>query len=63
MNDGLAQPIAPGDLEAPRHQVLEHLVHGVLVEQPPVDGLGLDTVRDVPLVIPFHRVPLVFFLL
>jgi hypothetical protein len=61
-DDRLAQPVAACDLEAPRHQVLEHLVHGVLVEEPPVDGLGPDPVGDVPLGVPLQRVPLVLVL-
>ena len=46
-DDGLAQPVATGHLQAARHQVLQHLVHGVLVEEPLVDGLGLDPVGHV----------------
>ena len=46
-----------------RHQVLEHLVDGVGVEQPLVDRAALDLVGDVAVVIPFDRVPLLLLLL
>ena len=46
-----------------RHQVLQHLVDGVLVEQPLVDRLGLDAVGHVAVVVPLQRVPLVLLLL
>ena len=42
--DGLSQPVATRHLETSRHQVLEDLVHGVLIEEPLVDRLGLDAV-------------------
>jgi hypothetical protein len=41
----------------------QHLVHGVLVEQPLVDRLGLDPVRDAAVLVPFERVPLVLLVL
>ena len=52
----------PATAHAARHQVLQHLVHGVLVEQPLVDGLRLDAVGHVAFVVPFQRVPLVLVL-
>ncbi len=61
-DDRLAQPVAARDLEAARHQVLQHLVHGVLVEQPLVDRLGLDPVGHRAVVVPLQRVPLVLVL-
>jgi hypothetical protein len=63
-DDRLAQPVAAGDLEPVRHQVLEHLVDGVLVEQPLVDRRGLDGWSGTPssVLVPFQRVPLVLLL-
>ena len=56
--DGLAEPIAAGHGHAARHQVLQNLVHRVLVEQPPVDGFGLDAIGNAAFLIPLQRVPL-----
>jgi hypothetical protein len=39
--------------------VRQHLIHRVLVEQPAVQRLRLDAVRDVALFIPLQRIPLV----
>ena len=61
--DGLAEPIASGDLQTARHQVREDLVDRVFIEQPLVDGLGLHSIGDVPFFVPLERVPLVFVLL
>ena len=61
-DDRLAQPVAAGDLQAARHQVLQHLVDGVLVEEPLVDRLGLDAVGHVAVLVPLQRVPLVLLL-
>ncbi len=52
----------PATFMPARHQVLEHLVDGVLVEQPLVDRLGLDPVGDVAVLVPLQRVPLVLLL-
>ena len=60
--DRLAEPVAAGDRQAPRHQVLQDLVHRVLVEQPLVDRLGLHAVGDVAVLVPLQRVPLVLLL-
>ena len=60
--DRLAKPVAAGDRKAAGHKVRQHLVHGVLVEQPLVDRLGLDPVGHRAVVVPFQRVPLVLFL-
>ena len=60
--DRLAKPVAAGDREATGHKVRQHLVHGVLVEQPLVDRFGIDPVGHRAVVIPFQRVPLVLFL-
>jgi hypothetical protein len=57
-DDGLAQPVAAGDLVAVGHQRREHLVDGVLVEQELVELLGADGVRR-PVLAPLERVPLV----
>ena len=62
-DDRLAEPVAARDLQAARHQVLQHLVDGVLVEQPLVDRRGLDPVGDVAVLVPLQRVPLVLLLL
>jgi hypothetical protein len=61
-DDRLAEPVAARHLLAPRHQVLQHLVDGVLVEQPLVDRLGLDAVGNVAVVVPLQRVPLLLLL-
>ena len=45
------------------HQVLQHLVDGVLVEQPLVDRLGLDPSGTSPVLVPLQRVPLLLLLL
>ena len=41
----------------------EHLVHGILIEQPFVDRLGLDALWNVALVTPFERIPSVLVFL
>ena len=61
--DGFAKPVAAGDRDAAGHEVRQHLVHSVLVEQPLVDRLGLDLVGHRAVVVPFQRVPLVLVLL
>ena len=43
-HDGLAQAVAAGHLLALGHQVRQHLVHGVGVEQPLVQGGGVHRV-------------------
>ena len=40
-DDGLAQAVPAGHFQAARHQVLQHLVHGIFVEQPAVYRLRL----------------------
>ena len=46
-DDGLAEAVTAFDLETFRHEVLEDFVHRVGVEQPVVDGGGVDAVwRD-----------------
>ena len=61
-DDRLAEPVAAGDLVAVGHQGGEHLVDGVLVEQEPVELLGVDRVRR-PVLAPVEGVPLVLLLL
>jgi hypothetical protein len=41
----------------------QHLVDGVFVEQPFVDGLSLDGARDVAFFVPLDGIPLILFLL
>ena len=63
--DRLGQPVPPFDCVAMLHQVLEHLVHRVLVEEPAVDGGGVDLVRQtvlVHVVAPVEALPLFLFL-
>ena len=60
-DDRLAQPIAACHFKAAGHQMLQHLVHGIFVEQPPVDRLGFDAIRYRTVVAPIQRVPLFFF--
>ena len=61
-DDRLAESVAAGDLVALGHQGGEHLVDGVLVEQEPVELLGVDRVRR-PVLAPVEGVPLVLLLL
>ena len=61
-DDRLAEPVAVRDLQPMRHQMLEHLVDGVGVEQPLVDRGGIDLVGDVAVFVPLDRVPLFLFL-
>ena len=49
---------SPSASLAARHQMLQHLVHGIRVEEPPVDGLDFDPVRHGTVVVPLQRVPL-----
>ena len=60
-DDGLAQAVPAGHFQAAGHQVLQHLVHGVFVEQPAVDRLGFHAIRYRAVVVPFQRVPLFLF--
>jgi hypothetical protein len=46
-----------------RHQVLKHLVDGIRVEQPFIDGRSIDLGGDRTGLIPFDSVPLFLFLL
>ena len=62
-DDGLAESVASFDLEAFFHQVLEHFVYRVGIEQPTVDCGGLHGVRcaDVAVVVsPVERFPFGF---
>ena len=61
-NDGLAQTVATGNGQATGHQVRQHLVHGVLVEQPLVDGFGRHLFWNIAFLVPFQRIPLIFLL-
>ena len=61
-DDGLAQPVAAGHLLALGHQVRQHLVHGVGVEQPFVQCGGINGIRRGAVLVPLQRVPLLFFL-
>ena len=56
-DDGLAEPVAVLDLDPVRHQVLEHAVDGVGVEQPLVERRRIDGARNGAAVVPFQRVP------
>ena len=47
-DDGLAQPVAARHLQPVGHQVRQHLVDRVVVEQPLVDRLGARRCRAVP---------------
>ena len=57
--DRLAEPVAGGDLLAVGHQMLEDLVDGISVEEPPVDGGGVHAVGDLAVLVPLKLVPLV----
>jgi hypothetical protein len=59
----LAESVAAGHANAARHEVLQHLVDCVLVEQPLVDRFGLDAIGNAVLLIPLERVPLVLVVL
>lgn len=62
-DDRLAEPVTPGNAMPAGHQRLEHLVHGVGVEQPLVDCVRGDQVGDVAVLVPFARVPRVLLFL
>ena len=62
-NDGFTQPVAAGDFLALGHQGFQHLIDGVGVEQPLIDGLGIDFVRGSTVLVPFQRIPCFLFLL
>ena len=47
-DDGLAQPVAASHLLPARHQMLQHLVHGVRIEQPLVDRFCLHSSGTLP---------------
>ena len=53
-NDRLGRPVAALDFVPVLHQVLQHFVDGILVEQPTVDGGRIDAIRQVS---GFHIVP------
>src|SRR5262249_28928644 len=58
---GLSQAIPTGDRKTTGHQVLQHLVHGILIEEPPVYCFSLHTSWYRTVVIPVERIPLVLF--
>jgi hypothetical protein len=62
-DDGLAEPVAGGDLQTVRHQVLQHFVDGVGVEQPFVNRGQIDLSRHITVFIPLDRVPLFLLVL
>jgi hypothetical protein len=61
-NDCLAKPIAFFDLYAVRHQMFKHLVDRVGIEQPFIDGGGVDAFGNIAILCPFQSVPRFFFL-
>src|ERR1700694_4707366 len=61
-DNGLSQSVSVGYLLAGPHQMFENFIDGVLIEQPPVEGLGLDSSWDVAILVPFNSVPAFFFL-
>ena len=61
-DDGLAEAVAARDLQPFRHHICQHLVDGVGVEQPVVDGLWIDAVGwAAVLLVPLQHVPLFLF--
>lgn len=48
-DDRLPETVAARHLYPPYHQMLQHLVDGIRVEQPLVDPRRIHPVRDVPL--------------
>ncbi len=66
-DDGLAEAVATLHLMAVLHKVLETLVHGVLIEQPVVQGGGVHLLRDQGafrhIVTPLQGFPLSLFVL
>ncbi len=59
----LTQQITTCDGLPTRHQMLEHFIDSIGVEQPLVDGRCFHPVGDVSVLVPFLRVPLVFLFL
>ena len=60
-DDGFGQPVAAFDVVAVLHEMLQHLVGGVGVEEPAVDGGGIDPLQSpavVPLIAPVEALPL-----
>lgn len=57
--DGLAKSVTAGYRESAGHHVREHLVDGVFVEEPSVNGRGFDAIRNVAVVAPLECVPLI----
>ena len=56
-DNGLPEPVAVLDLDPVSHQVLEHAVDGVRVEQPLVERRRLDNARNGTAIVPLQRVP------
>lgn len=62
-DDRLSQAIAPSHRDSARHQMLQHLVHGVLVEQPFVDRRSVHLTWDRAVFVPIECIPLVLLVL
>src|SRR5262249_16353339 len=62
-DDRLPEPVAAGDPQPARHQVLEYLVYRIDVEQPLVNRCSLDLPWNIAILIPLDRVPLLLLIL
>ena len=62
-DNGLAEAITCGHFLALGHQVTQHLVHRIGIEQPLVQRGRFDGIGNVAVLIPFQRIPLLFLLI
>ena len=61
-DDRLPEAIPTGNLLTVGHQMLQHLVHRILVEEPLIDFFRLHASGRIPLFVPLHGIPLLLLL-
>ena len=64
-DDGLGQAVTPLDFMTVLHQMLQYLVHGIAIEEPMIDGTGVDMAGHgliVATVAPVQAFPMGLFL-
>ena len=62
-DNGLAEPVAASHLLAPGHQVRQHLIDGVGVEQPFIERSGIHFIGRRAILVPLQRIPLLLFII
>ncbi len=61
-NNGLAQAVAAGHFLSIGHQMRQHLIDRISIEQPLIQRRRINRIRRGAVLVPFQRIPLLFFI-